>query len=303
MSQGRSGSKPPGRPRPSASLIVVNPRNEVLLVHRNPNAGSFAKAHVFPGGNYDSTQDDSLIVTAVRETFEETGLLLVSSRKGTLPNDHVLDEARDAIHSRKLLLKDFLTQHELDIDERFLLPITQWVTPPTVPRRFHTQFYVVFLNAAGSIGFSSGDKEERLPTPDKSQEVIAARFVHPSAAIQEFKARKIALFPPQFYLLTTLSDILQGLNNTPDQRASVEELSRGPFGRMIINPRALPKDDQGRTTLTYEGDETRNGSPGRRHRSVITFTSGGLAANIDLQRNFDIFNEIEEHTFAQNAKL
>jgi len=33
-------------PRPSASLVVVNPRNEVLLVHRNPKATSFAGVHV-----------------------------------------------------------------------------------------------------------------------------------------------------------------------------------------------------------------------------------------------------------------
>ena len=65
-----------------------------------------------------------------------------------------------------------------------------------------------------SSGFSTGAKTERLPTPDKGQEVVAARFVRPSTAIQEFREQKIALVPPQFYLLTTLAEILQGSSNT-----------------------------------------------------------------------------------------
>ena len=38
--------KTPAVPRPSASLIVVNPRNEILLVHRNPKSSAFAGMHV-----------------------------------------------------------------------------------------------------------------------------------------------------------------------------------------------------------------------------------------------------------------
>ncbi|KAI0076438.1 hypothetical protein K474DRAFT_1755942 [Panus rudis PR-1116 ss-1] len=294
-------SKQPATPRPSASLIVVNPRNEVLLVHRNAK-GSFAKAHVFPGGNYDSAQDDSLVVTAVRETFEETGLLIVPSTN--LPPDAEMDKARDAIHSRRSLFKDFLAKHKLSIEAGSLLPFTQWITPTTVPRRFHTQFYVVFLSAAPSAGFSAGSKQDRLPTPDKGQEVIEARFVHPSAAIQECKQSKIALFPPQFYLLTTLSDILHGERNTEEQRAKIAALSSGPFGRMVINPRALPeKDASGRTILTYEGDETRGGKPGRLHRSLVNFAPGGLAVDVELQRNFDVFTDIEDTWFKTSARL
>lgn len=49
-SQGKQGSakaRPtPAIPRPSASVIVVNSQNEILLVHRNPKSNSFANAHV-----------------------------------------------------------------------------------------------------------------------------------------------------------------------------------------------------------------------------------------------------------------
>ena len=74
------------------------------------------------------------MTTAVRETFEETGLLLVAPNKGKLPSDTELDIARDAIHSKKLMFGDFLKQHGLSVDEKSLLPFTQWITPPMVPK-------------------------------------------------------------------------------------------------------------------------------------------------------------------------
>lgn len=72
-------------------------------------------------------------MTAVRETFEETGLLVVPSTN--LPPDAELDEARESIHSRRSLFKDFLAKYHLRIEPDSLLPFTQWITPPTVPRR------------------------------------------------------------------------------------------------------------------------------------------------------------------------
>ncbi|EEB91528.1 hypothetical protein MPER_10095 [Moniliophthora perniciosa FA553] len=88
-------SKAPVVPRPSASLVVVNERNEVLLVQRNPQATAFAGVTVFPGGNYDKYQDESFQMTAIRETFEES------------------DEARYTIQSQKLPFRTFLDEHGL----------------------------------------------------------------------------------------------------------------------------------------------------------------------------------------------
>ena len=148
-----------------------------------------------------------------------------------------------------------------------------------IDRRFDARFYVTFLDEARSAGFSSGDKQERLPTPDGGQEVIEARFVHPAKALEEFHAQRISLYPPQFYLLKTLADILQGEQNTAEQRDRVRTLSQGAFGRMVINPRPVRDPEaqaEGFSVLTYEGDEARGGSPGRRHRSRLKFSQGGV---------------------------
>ncbi|THH30762.1 hypothetical protein EUX98_g3437 [Antrodiella citrinella] len=217
------------------------------------------------------------------------------------PSNSDLDAAREDIHSQRMLFKNFLGKHGLNVDVRALLPFTAWVTPNTQPRRFHTQFYVTFLNAVASTGFTSGHKQDRLPTSDGGQEVVSARFIHPQLAVNELKP----FFPPQFYLLTTLAELLQGPSNTVEQRAKIQKLSEGRFGDMVVRPVALPgKDDAGRMALAYIGDETRGGSKGRLHRSLVKFGKGGLPSEIILQRNFDIFTEIEEPAIpASSAKL
>ena len=119
---------------------------------------------------------------------------------------------------------------------------------------------------------------ERLPTPDGGQEVIAARFVHPITALQECESHTISLMPPQYYLVTTLASILLGPSNTLEQRAKVEALSRGSFGRMLINPMPLPHGaPDGWSVLTYEGDEARGGKVGRLHRSLVKFSPGNVS--------------------------
>ncbi|EPQ57906.1 hypothetical protein GLOTRDRAFT_136739 [Gloeophyllum trabeum ATCC 11539] len=305
VTRAQSTSSVPAIPRPSASALIVNERNEILFVQRNPKANSFGGTYVFPGGNFDPKQDDSLALTAIRETFEETGLLLASSDRSGEPDldDAVLNEARNAIHSNHMSFSHFLTECRLEPDIQSLFPFTSWVTPVQVPRRFHAQFFITFLPHASSSGFSEGSKHSRLPTPDGGQEVVAASFLHPATALFAYTSGRIALMPPQFYLLSTLAEILQGERNTREQRERVYQLSRGSFGRMVINPRALGTDAEGRTVLTYEGDETRGGAKGRLHRSLVRFGKGGVPTENMLLRNFDIFSEIEPHAFTPHAKL
>ena len=91
---------------------------------------------MFPGGNYDKVQDEGhgLPFTAIREVFEESGLLLVRPSSSGLPSNAELDRAREAIHAQKRLFNDFLTQHDLNPNVESLLPFTTWTTPPIYPK-------------------------------------------------------------------------------------------------------------------------------------------------------------------------
>jgi len=146
--------------------------------------------------------------------------------------------------------------------------------------------------------------QHRLPTPDGGKEVVEARFVHPQDALAEHRARKIALMPPQHYILTTLADILAGRETTSQQRERVRQLSASAFGRMVIHPQAGKKDANGRTPLVYEGDEARGGPNGRLHRSLVLFSpETKLPLEVALLRNFDIFIDLESGVTTGSVKL
>ena len=93
------------------------------------------RVKVFPGGNFDKKQDASLAMTAIRETFEESGLLLATpSSPPPLEEEADLEEARNEIHQQKLLFQKFLQSRNLEANVGSLLPFTQWITPVGQPQ-------------------------------------------------------------------------------------------------------------------------------------------------------------------------
>ncbi|KAG6012702.1 hypothetical protein E4U54_007342, partial [Claviceps lovelessii] len=110
--------------RPSSSVLLLSATNEVLLLHRVKTSTSFASAYVFPGGNLDAFHDGRIPAPgsperhrdgptyrlgAIRETFEETGILL-ATKDGALVNlsAEQRDEARAKIHNHHVRFGDFL---------------------------------------------------------------------------------------------------------------------------------------------------------------------------------------------------
>lgn len=119
-----SSSKPTAQePRPSSSVVLISPQNQVLLLHRVRTSSSFASAHVFPGGNLDAFHDGDIPpadspqrhedgaayrMGAIRECFEETGILL-AKRNGSLVELSVAnrDAARKRIHGNHITFGDW----------------------------------------------------------------------------------------------------------------------------------------------------------------------------------------------------
>lgn len=107
------------------SVILVSPKNEILLLHRVQTSSSFASAHVFPGGNL-SAQDgecppegdmkrheDSPAYrrAAIRELFEESGILLAkdtASKKMLAVGEEARESGRKAIHQDQITFSQWL---------------------------------------------------------------------------------------------------------------------------------------------------------------------------------------------------
>ncbi|KAI6028561.1 NUDIX domain-containing protein [Pisolithus orientalis] len=272
---------------PSASLILVNECNEVLLVQRSTRTRSFAGMHVFPGGNFDTGRDTSLAITAIRETFEETGVLLASPTSPQALSKSDLERDRSAVHRQELDFQAFLLRHKCVPALKSLRPFTTWITPLTSSRRFRTQFFISFFPTC-SEEHSSGTGIGRVPTTDGGEEVQSTCFLHPRVAIAEFKKGNINLAPPQYYILETLRQLLPGDVQTPEEREKLILLSQRPFGRLVIRPRLYQDPVSSATMFLYEGDELRGGPVGQLHR-VLVKQNGTVFLEINLQRNFDIF--------------
>lgn len=129
--------------RHTTSVIVISPHNEILLLHRVKTSTSFASAHVFPGGNL-STQDgpcpaqDDLARhddapwyrrAALRELFEESGILLAREQQGEQGKmlqvaEEERERGRRAIHQKEVTFVDWLGAQNgnavMDIGESFI---------------------------------------------------------------------------------------------------------------------------------------------------------------------------------------
>lgn len=232
-----SKGKAPAVPRPSSSVLVVSPNNQILLLQRVRQSSSFPSAHVFPGGNVSEAHDgrvpspestdrhvDSEVyrMAAIRECFEESGILLAKDKGGEkliqVPESE-REEGRKATHANKTTFPKWLAEHGGSPDTNGLTPFTRWVTPTNVPKRFTTQMYLYFLPTLSSTSLkettaSDEDADVKIPIPttDGGLEHTTARFLPAAAWLRLAQEGRIIMFPPQFFLLHLVAQHLDNLS-------------------------------------------------------------------------------------------
>jgi len=137
---------------------------EVYMLRRKPTMAFAPGAYVFPGGSVDLRDADeevgwagpdgaqwgeslaappdlarALVCAAVRETFEESGVLLAGPSADTVVADTTGDdweEDRRALLDRSLSLAELLARRGLIVRSDLLRPWSRWITPAAEPRRF-----------------------------------------------------------------------------------------------------------------------------------------------------------------------
>lgn len=151
---------PPVTPRPSATVLLIRGRDpwELLLMQR-PGGADFAPgAYVFPGGTVhadDLGWGDEIRMAAVREMFEEVGILL--ARHGSrFARQAECDEVRSIVGGGKSFgeaLRELRLEPALD---RLVL-FAHWVTPAQLRRRFDARFFLAQLPPGQTVQPQEGE--------------------------------------------------------------------------------------------------------------------------------------------------
>lgn len=226
-------------PRPAATLVLLRdgPQGaEVLLTERPRHLRFMGGATVFPGGavaaaDLDERWDGALeapdpgtarlvdedprraraaFVCALREAFEEVGLLLASGPGIPRPASHDAGRFLDACLADGTKLRADLLVHG-----------GRWVTPMGAPVRFDAHFFL----AEAPAGWS--------PKPDPD-EVAGVRWATPARALEELAAGRAIMAPPTI-------EMLQRLSGAESAAAAMAAVAALPVGRPgVLSTRVSP---------------------------------------------------------------
>ncbi len=207
---------------------------EVYLLRRTrgmPFAGGMT---AYPGGGVDPRDGDTdigwvgpspadwagafgcdermareLVCAAVRETFEEAGVLLAGSPDAVVPDVSGDDWERQrlALLTRDLSLSELLADRGLAVRSDLLRPFAHWITPPVEPRRYDTKFFAAALPVGQEARHVSGEADE-------------ASWLRPAAALAELSAGIRPMLPPTIHTLGQLEpfgDVAAALAGSPPE--------------------------------------------------------------------------------------
>ncbi len=205
--------------RDAATVVLLRDGAAGLEVYllRRVAAMAFAPGmHVFPGGAVDPRDDSpdtawagpsaaqwgrelgcdenlarALVCAAVRETFEESGVLLAGSSADELVTDATSpgwERDRRALLTRETSIAELLDVRRLVLRSDLLRAWAHWVTPEFELRRFDTRFLVAALPAGQRARDVSGEADR-------------AEWVPVRSAVEEHDAGRMAMLPPTIAVL------------------------------------------------------------------------------------------------------
>ena len=180
---------PPTRDAATVALLRDAPEGpEVYLLRRVRGMAFAGGMHVFPGGSVDPADAHAgaawsgpppavfaqalscdeplaraLVCAAVRETFEESGVLLAGPSPDEVLADVSTDEweaERVALEAREQSLSDLLTRRGLVLRADLLRPFAHWITPEVEAKRFDTRFFVARV-PQGQVCREAGSEADR----------------------------------------------------------------------------------------------------------------------------------------------
>ncbi|GID25033.1 NUDIX hydrolase [Paractinoplanes brasiliensis] len=255
----------PAPVRDAATVVLLRPVGVSfeLYVLRRATAMAFGGLYAFPGGGVDpddrpttlrsdwparlgvpADRAHAVVGAAVRELFEETGVLLagpVEQPDRTLADVSTgeWEADRAAVAARELTLSELLSRRSLRMRDDLLFPWARWVTPEFEPKRYDTWFFVSLL------------PEGQAPR-DVSGEAEATAWIAPG------EAAELAMLPPTRSAVDSLSAY--------GETAEVVAAARRRDAATPVMPRVELTDDGGALLHIQEGAAVPPGRPNRSDR-------------------------------------
>jgi 8-oxo-dGTP pyrophosphatase MutT (NUDIX family) len=199
-------------PIPAATIMLLRdgPKGlEVFMVVRHHQIDFASGALVFPGGKLDPQDEDVRVLSrlasypemsamqsklraaAIREVFEESGILLARDAQGVaMSPDPVSDAWRAGLNKHSLTMGDIVTTGDLTLACDDMVHYSHWITPPMMPKRFDTHFYLARV-PRGQIAEHDG------------HENVDSLWIRPKQVIEDAQSKtRTVIFP-------TLSNIVR----------------------------------------------------------------------------------------------
>ena len=242
--------------RPAATIVLIRNENHVLkilMLRRSSSVAAASGAHVFPGGRVDEMDaevvDRGLFIgrdqdqaahrldlaggaleyycAALRELFEEAGLLLVLDTNGRRVEvrQEQLNGWREELLDRRVSWPGLLDREGLRLDVGDVEYLAHWVAPEGRPRRFDTRFFV------------AGAPEGQVVLVDDS-EIVEHVWVTAATALERYESGEWSMLVPTVRTLRGLlsyenvGDVLASASDATVRRIQPREIERD--GRVVV---------------------------------------------------------------------
>ena len=238
------------RPAATVMLIADRPNLQVFMMERNANIVFAGGMWVFPGGRVDANDDPekyqklsthrsdkeasslmnldhgglSYYIAAIRESFEEAGILLALDKDTHEPlslagkqNSARFNVHRNSVNAAERDFLDIIEEENLILDAGTMHYIARWVTPKGPPRRYDTRFFI------------SRMPENQIPLHDDN-ELVHSEWISPQEILDKVEAEEMILMSPTLRMIQSLAKfssadevIESASSNLPDERARVNK--------------------------------------------------------------------------------
>lgn len=262
-----AGEITPVTPRRAATVMLLRETSgpggfDVYMLRRRTSMAFAGGAYAYPGGGVDARDEQvdtglgwagpgraawaerfgtdeataqGIVCAAVRETFEESGVLLAGPDAATVVADTTGDDweaDRAALVRRELSFADFLSRRGLLLRSDLLGAWTRWITPEFEERRYDTWFFVAVL-------------PEGQRTRNASSEADRTVWLRPAEAAAGYDRGEFVMMPPTIATLRQLQTY-----DTP--AAALAGSVERDLAPVLAQARI---DENGRVELTWPGHD------------------------------------------------